>query len=83
MRPTCMEINMRMQELLYHMEQQNRLRAKLQDFVNLPEQIRKPYGMRTKVFQGRLVRLSRHERAFGEKLVAGLRRSRAAARRGR
>jgi len=81
MRPTCMEINMRMHEILYHADQMNSLRAKLQDFANLPEQIRKPYGMRTKVFQGRLVRLSRHERAIEEKLVAGLRRSRAGRRR--
>lgn len=74
---------MRKQEILYHADQMNSLRAKLQDFVNVPEQIRKPYRMRTKVFQGRLKRLSRHERAVEEKLIAGLRRFKPVCSRGR
>lgn len=63
---------MRVVEIQRHLDQINKLRAKLQDQVNPVHQIIKPVGMRTAYFENRIERLAKHEHSVIEKLRYGL-----------
>ena len=65
---------MRTQELEIHFDQVAKLRTRLQDMNSDPCDIVKPVGMRTKLFENRVQRLAKHERAIMQKLCNGLAR---------
>jgi hypothetical protein len=65
---------MRVEEICHHIGQANKLRARLGDPVSPPDRIQRPTGMRRLLFDNRVDRLIRHERAIETKLIAGLRR---------
>lgn len=63
---------MRTQEICHHIEQSNKIRARLEDSVKPPDVIKKPKGMRTLRFEASIKRLKRHEEAICQKLINGL-----------
>ena len=63
---------MRTQELEIHFDQVAKLRARLQDMTSDPCDIEKPVGMRTLLFENRIQRLVKHEKAIMQKLCNGL-----------
>jgi hypothetical protein len=59
-------------EVEWHTSQINKVRSQLNDYVHPVNEIVKPLNMRTVVFNRRIKRLARHEKAFDDKLSAGL-----------
>ena len=59
-------------ELEWHTIQINKVRGQLNDSVSPVNEIKKPYMMRTVVFNRRIERLKRHEGAFAAKLEESL-----------
>ena len=64
----------RVQEIAHHLDQMNKLWERLGDPVSPYDQIQRPVGMRRLLFDNRIERLARHERAIERKLINGLQR---------